>query len=365
MPAAETRPRAPGRQPSSSRTRTSSCAPAPGAAIRWRMSIDRGASVPSCGAARTGSRCATIGGARGLGQPRAARAHADAGRRARALRGPSAGVAARAPLGNEHRLRRFRRRQHRSPCSGSYALTNRLVVRADVTHLLGRLSPTAGSATAASHTIFMPAMARLAASSASAAASSHVSSKADAGRRPRTAPTQPRYAGLGLRGYLTDRFLFRRSTASYSRVHEPGRKRGSDAWTVSVHVFLLTALARSQRLPARRQRSSNRCLGQCRVADNPQVVDPRVERRDIKPRRDRHRELRGRRLYVGTISIEDFGSNVVYRRAPRLSLHRGSVRRSQLGPSEAGKTSYEDLSGAAELLTDSERQFTYYDLSLG
>jgi len=36
-----------------------------------------------------------------------------------------------------------------------------------------------------------------------------------------------------------------------------------------------------------------------------------------------------------------------------------------VGSAKAGKTSYEDLSGAAELLTDSERQFTYYDLAVG
>ena len=36
-----------------------------------------------------------------------------------------------------------------------------------------------------------------------------------------------------------------------------------------------------------------------------------------------------------------------------------------LGSAKAGKTSYEDLSGSAQLLTDSERQYTYYDLALG
>ena len=36
-----------------------------------------------------------------------------------------------------------------------------------------------------------------------------------------------------------------------------------------------------------------------------------------------------------------------------------------VGTAKAGRTSYEDLSGSLELLTDSERQFTYYDLSVG
>jgi len=36
-----------------------------------------------------------------------------------------------------------------------------------------------------------------------------------------------------------------------------------------------------------------------------------------------------------------------------------------LGTAKAGRTSYEDLSGSAELLSDDDRQFTYYDLSVG
>ena len=36
-----------------------------------------------------------------------------------------------------------------------------------------------------------------------------------------------------------------------------------------------------------------------------------------------------------------------------------------VGTAKAGRTSYEDLSGSLELLTDSEREFTYYDLSVG
>ena len=37
----------------------------------------------------------------------------------------------------------------------------------------------------------------------------------------------------------------------------------------------------------------------------------------------------------------------------------------EAGQTTAGETSFERLSGAAQLLTDSERDYTYYDLSLG
>jgi len=36
-----------------------------------------------------------------------------------------------------------------------------------------------------------------------------------------------------------------------------------------------------------------------------------------------------------------------------------------LATADAGRTSYEDLSGSVDLLTDSERRFTAYDLSVG
>jgi len=99
-------------------------------------------------------------------------------------------------------------------------------------------------------------------------------------------------------------------------------------------------------------------------ADNPQVVDPRVERRDINVAGiDTENFEAG--AYIGTISIEDFGSDVVY--GARLAYHftEDLFAEVNIATAEAGKTSYEDLSGSAQLLTDSERKFTSYDLSLG
>lgn len=96
----------------------------------------------------------------------------------------------------------------------------------------------------------------------------------------------------------------------------------------------------------------------------PQVVEPAVERRDIEPAAIDTENLEAG-LFIGTIGIEDFGSSVVY--GGRLAYHftEDFFAEATIGSAKAGKTSYEDLSGAAELLTDSERQFTYYDLSLG
>ncbi len=95
-----------------------------------------------------------------------------------------------------------------------------------------------------------------------------------------------------------------------------------------------------------------------------QVIDPQVERQEVKePAIDREDfEVGG---FVGIMSIEDFGTNVVY--GARLAYHltEGFFVEGTAGTTEAGETSFEILSGGAQLLSDSERQLTYYNLNLG
>jgi outer membrane beta-barrel protein len=96
----------------------------------------------------------------------------------------------------------------------------------------------------------------------------------------------------------------------------------------------------------------------------PQVVEPEVERRDVKPIKvpTENFELG---LLVGTIGIEDFGSSLIY--GSRIAYHftEDLFAEATVATAKAGRTSYEDLSGGAKLLTNSERQFTYYDISAG
>ena len=95
-----------------------------------------------------------------------------------------------------------------------------------------------------------------------------------------------------------------------------------------------------------------------------QVIDPQVERREIKePAIDREDFEVG--AFVGVMSIEDFGSEVVY--GARLAYHitAGFFLEGTVGQTEAGLTSFEELSGGARLITDSQRTFTYYNLNLG
>ena len=95
-----------------------------------------------------------------------------------------------------------------------------------------------------------------------------------------------------------------------------------------------------------------------------QVIDPQVERREIKEAKiDREDFEVG--AYAGIMSIEDFGSDLVY--GVRLAYHitEGFFMEATVGQTEGGQTSFEVLSGGAELITDSERRLTYYNLNVG
>lgn len=95
-----------------------------------------------------------------------------------------------------------------------------------------------------------------------------------------------------------------------------------------------------------------------------QVIDPAVERREVKEPAIDHEdfEVGG---FVGVMSVEDFESGVVY--GARLAYHltEGFFIEGTVGQTEAGETSFEVLSGGAQLLSDSERRLTYYSLDLG
>lgn len=95
-----------------------------------------------------------------------------------------------------------------------------------------------------------------------------------------------------------------------------------------------------------------------------QVVDPEVERREIKEARiDREDWEVG--VFGGIMSVEDWQSNVSY--GARLAYHltEGFFVEATVGRTETDKTSFEILSGGAVLLTDDERILTYYNVNVG
>jgi outer membrane beta-barrel protein len=99
-------------------------------------------------------------------------------------------------------------------------------------------------------------------------------------------------------------------------------------------------------------------------APAPRVIEPEVERRKIKvPRIDTENVELG--AFYGVLSIEDFGSNPVYGATAAYHVTEDFFFQAEYGQSKAGRTSFETLGGNIQLLTDDERQFTYYNLALG
>lgn len=96
----------------------------------------------------------------------------------------------------------------------------------------------------------------------------------------------------------------------------------------------------------------------------PKVIEPEVERRTIKVAKidAENIEVGG---YYGALSIEDFGTNPVYGVRAAFHVTEDLFFEANVGRSKAGRTSFETLGGNVQLLTPSERQFTYYSLSLG
>jgi outer membrane beta-barrel protein len=96
----------------------------------------------------------------------------------------------------------------------------------------------------------------------------------------------------------------------------------------------------------------------------PQAIEPALERRQITAAAIDTENLEFG-IFGGIISIEDFGAQPVY--GLRLAYHVSEdlFLEAAYGRSKAGETSYESLSGNVQLLTDDERTFSYYNLSVG
>ena len=67
----------------------------------------------------------------------------------------------------------------------------------------------------------------------------------------------------------------------------------------------------------------------------------------------------------GVLSIEDFGSSALAAVQLSYQINESFYLSAEYAMAKAGLTSFEELSGAAPLLTDSEREWRYYGAHLG
>ena len=109
--------------------------------------------------------------------------------------------------------------------------------------------------------------------------------------------------------------------------------------------------------------SRNRLM-QAEEAGQPPVIEPEIERRDIDPARIDTEDFEVG-LFAGQMSVEDFGVNTVAGLRFAYHITEGFFAELSAGRTDTEPTSFERLSGAAQLLTDSEREYSYYNLSLG
>ena len=121
--------------------------------------------------------------------------------------------------------------------------------------------------------------------------------------------------------------------------------------TLAVGVISLTGCGR------------NRVIDET-AAERPPVIEPEIDRRTIE-RANIDTEDFEVGIFMGQMSIEDFGVDNVFGATLAYHITEGFFVELGVGQTKAGLTSFERLSGAAQLLTDDQRDYTYYDLSLG
>lgn len=69
--------------------------------------------------------------------------------------------------------------------------------------------------------------------------------------------------------------------------------------------------------------------------------------------------------FVGVLNIEDFESSLLYGGKLTYHLSESFFFEAGVGFAEGGETSFEKLAGNVEVLTDSERDYSYYNINLG
>jgi outer membrane beta-barrel protein len=95
-----------------------------------------------------------------------------------------------------------------------------------------------------------------------------------------------------------------------------------------------------------------------------QVVRPEIERRDITEADidTENFEVGG---FFGVMSVEDFGTNPVYGLRAAYHVTEYVFVEGSYGHTDTGETSFERLSGSAQLLDDDDRKLDYYNLDFG
>lgn len=133
---------------------------------------------------------------------------------------------------------------------------------------------------------------------------------------------------------------------------------------VRFRLLLLTLSLAMSGLTFAADKNANQDNSLNQIIQQEPIIQPEVKRREVK-NSDIASDNFEITAALGLLSIEDFGVNPVY--VVRLDYHvtEDFFFEGSFGYSKAGTTSYETLSGGVSLLTDSQRDYSYYMISLG
>lgn len=95
-----------------------------------------------------------------------------------------------------------------------------------------------------------------------------------------------------------------------------------------------------------------------------QIVTTDIERRTITEA-DLDSEDFELGVFFGVMNVEDFGSNSLVGASVAYHISEDFFMEAAYGQTTLGETSFERLSGSAPILTDEQRDLSYYNLSLG
>ena len=93
------------------------------------------------------------------------------------------------------------------------------------------------------------------------------------------------------------------------------------------------------------------------------IVDPELDRRELKEAKIDSEDFEIG-LFIGSLFVEDFNSALVYGASFAYHVNEDIFLEAVYGRSEVGKTSFEELSGDIEVLSDADRDYSYYNVSV-
>ncbi len=121
-------------------------------------------------------------------------------------------------------------------------------------------------------------------------------------------------------------------------------------------IFLAAAIGLAISNPTLAQQSDSEVLEK--------IITPDLERRSITEDKIDSEDWEVG-VFAGVLSIEDFGSDSVIGASLAYHITEDFFIEANYAQSQAGETSFELLSGSIQLLTDDQRDYTYYNLTAG